>query len=69
MSILSLKWQDTCVAEIIQWAETQTLSGDWLLIQKRRIGGYVVTRFGSNKILKELEVEMSSEELEKALLS
>lgn len=35
---------------------------------KQRLGGYLVTRFGSDLMLKEPEAEMSAEEVEQALI-
>ncbi len=63
----ALAWQDTCVEGLAQWVETQTATGDWLRIKKKRLGGYLVTRFGVNKMPKVAEVEMSADELTHAL--
>mgnify|MGYP000937869451 FL=1 len=68
MKLQSLAWQDTCVEGLLQWVETQTPSGEWLRIKKQRLGGYLVTRFGSDLMLKEPEAEMSAEEVEQALI-
>jgi hypothetical protein len=68
MKLDSIKWQDTCVEGLLQWVETQTPSGEWLRIKKPRLGGYLVTRFGSDLMLKEPEAEMSAEEVEQALI-
>jgi hypothetical protein len=70
MSALNaLAWQDTCVEGLAQWVETQTASGDWLRIKKKRLGGYLVTRFAPDKMLKEAEKEMGAAEVEQALVS
>lgn len=66
-ALTQLAWQDTCVEGLLQWVETQTPSGEWLRIKKKRLGGYLVTRFGVDKMLKEAEAEMSAEEAEQAL--
>lgn len=67
MKLDHVKWQDTCVEGLLQWAEVQTPSGEWLRIKKKRLGGYLVTRFGVNKLPTVAEVEMSAEEAEQAL--
>ena len=66
-ALAKLAWQDTCVEGLLQWVETQTPSGEWLRIKKKRVGGYLVTRFGADLMLKAPEVEMSAEEAEQAL--
>lgn len=68
MSALSrLVWQDTCVEGLLQWVETETPCGDWLRIKKKRLGGYLVTRFGPDRMLKVSEHEMSTVEVESLL--
>lgn len=67
MNLQSLAWQDTCVEGLLQWVEVQTPSGDWLRIKKKRLGGYLITRFGPDKMLKAAEIEASAEEAEQAL--
>lgn len=67
MKLNDLAWIDTCCADLLQWAEVQTPSGEWLRIKKKRLGGYLVTRFGVNKMPKVAEVEMSADELTHAL--
>lgn len=58
----SLAWQDTCVEGLTHWTEVETVSGDWLRIKKRRLGGYLVTRFAENQRQRLTdEVEMSGE--------
>ncbi len=64
----SLAWQDTCVEGLSQWVETQTQSGQWLRIKKKILGGYLVTRFGTDLMLMEPEQEMGAEEAEAELL-
>ena len=66
-ALQSLAWQDTCVEGLTQWVETQTPSGDWLRVKKRVLGGYLITRFGSDKRLKKPEAEMSAAEAEAEL--
>ncbi len=69
MSMLNtLAWQDTCVEGLSHWVETQTPSGEWLRIKKRILGGYLVTRFGTDKMLKTPEQEMDAKEAEAELL-
>lgn len=68
MSALNaLAWQDTCVEGLLQWVETKTPSGDWLRIKKKRLGGYLVTRFGPDKMPKEAEQELDAAQAEAAL--
>lgn len=67
MKLNQLAWIDTCCADLVQWAEVQTASGAWLRIKKKRLGGYLVTRFGTDKMLKRDEMEMNAEEAEAAL--
>ncbi|NCT81913.1 MAG: hypothetical protein GXC94_02105 [Comamonadaceae bacterium] len=66
-ALSALAWQDTCIEGVLQWVEHQAPSGDWLRIKKKRLGGFLVTRFGPDKMLKEAEAELSSEELEAVL--
>lgn len=63
----ALAWQDTCVEGLAQWVETPTATGDWLRIKKKRLGGYLVTRFGPDKMPKAPEVEVSAEQVESEL--
>lgn len=67
-ALAGLAWQDTCVEGLLQWVEVQTQSGDWLRIKKKRLGGFLVTRFGADLMLKAPEAEMSAEEVEQALI-
>lgn len=67
--LASLAWQDTCVEGLSHWAEVETPSGDWLRIKKKRLGGYLVTRFGADKMLKTPEVEMDEAKAEAELLA
>lgn len=67
MKLNDLAWIDTCCADLLQWVEAQTPSGDWLRIKKKRVGGYLLTRFGPDKMPKAAEVEVSAEEAEQAL--
>lgn len=67
MKLDHVKWQDTCVEGLLQWAEVQTPSGEWLRIKKKRLGGYLVTRFCVDKMPKFAEVEMGADEVTHAL--
>lgn len=67
MKLNDLAWIDTCCADLLQWVEAQTPSGEWLRIKKKRVGGYLLTRFGVNKMPKVAEVEMSADEVTHAL--
>lgn len=66
MNLQSLAWQDTCVEGLLQWAEVQTPSG-WLRIKKKRLGGYLVKRFGGDLMPLGEDEEMSAEEAQAAL--
>ncbi|MFN4114961.1 MAG: hypothetical protein ACK4F7_00485 [Inhella sp.] len=66
-ALQNLAWIDTCCAELLQWVETQTPSGQWLRIKKRRIGGYLLTRFSSDQRTKlggETEMDQAQVEAE-----
>lgn len=63
----SLAWQETCVEGLLRWVEIELPSGDWLRIKKKKLGGYLVTRFGADKMLKTEETEMSAKQAEGAL--
>lgn len=67
MSLNQLAWNDSCCSDGVQWIETQTSSGEWLRIKKPLLGGYLVTRFGTDKMLKAAEVEMSADEVTQEL--
>jgi len=64
----SLAWNDTCCADLLQWCEVQTPSGQWLRIKKRRIGGYLVTRFAADQLQRLAnEQELGAEQVESEL--
>lgn len=68
MSALNkLAWQDTCVEGLLQWVETPTPSGEYLRIKKKRLGGFLVTRFGADLMLKTPEQEMDAAQAEAEL--
>lgn len=66
----TLAWIDTCCADLLQWCEVQTHSGQWLRIKKRRVGGYLVTRFTADQRQQLAdEIELSGEQVEVELNS
>lgn len=64
---MKIEWNSTCCSDGLKWAEVQIPSGDWLRIQQPLIGGYFVTRFGCNKMLKEPKKQVSAAELDAEL--
>ncbi len=62
----NLAWQTSCCGAA-QYVEHQTANGEWLRIIKPFVGGYRVTVFGADKMLKTPEAEMSADEVDALL--
>lgn len=68
MKLNQIDWQQSCCGGG-NYAEVQTATGDWLMLIKQFLGGYQVSRYGPDKMLKSAQVEMSAEHVEVELSS
>jgi hypothetical protein len=68
MKLQNIGWSSVCCTNLSGAKYAEVLAGSWWVrIIKPLVGGYLVTVYGPDKLLREAEAEMSEEEAEATL--